>query len=157
MGTVISVLKMRQFRLRYFTFAQIHTTSKWRSWNTMPKIIKLHQIPIFFLFSNVFTCFWCTVSRSSSTRTLPASSLNSTPGGPCGSSVCQEAAPPLILLSQANTPTQNHKIKLQMLTDVQQPLSSHSHLPHDPGLIVLTLISPVLNSWLSLYSPRIPD
>lgn len=63
------------------------------------------------------------------TSPLTALSLSSTAGGPCGSSLCQAAAPPLILLSQANTPTQNHKIKLQMLADVRQSLSSHCHLP----------------------------
>lgn len=65
-------------------------------------------------------------------------------GGPRGSRVCQVAAPPLILLSQAKTPTQTHKIKLQMLADV--PVSQpHSHLPLDPCLSVLSLTM-VLNS-----------
>lgn len=40
---------------------------------------------------------------------------------------------------------------MQRLADVQQPFSSHSHLPYDPDLIALTLINPVLNSWISLY------
>lgn len=64
--------------------------------------------------------------------------------------------PTLILLNQANTPTQNHKIKLQILADVQQSFSSHSHLPYDPGLSELALINPVLNTLLSLclsYTP----
>lgn len=95
-------------------------------------------------------------SYVSPTSPYPASSLNCTTGGPCGSSMCQVAAPPLILLNQANTPTPNHKIKLQILADVQQSFSSLSHLPYEPGLIVLTLINPVLKALLSLhlfYSP----
>ena len=33
---LISVLKVRKFKFRNFTlFAQGHTVSKWRSWNTM--------------------------------------------------------------------------------------------------------------------------
>lgn len=94
---------------------------------------------------------------SSPISPFPASSLNSTTGAPCGCTLCQVAAPPLILLSQANTPTRNHKIKLQILADVQQSLSSHSHLPFDLGLIVPALLNPVLNYWLSLYLPCTPD
>lgn len=126
----------------------------------MSIFIKLHQILLFPLILPVFKCLHLLLLHSprmsSPTSPFPASSLNSTTGGPCGSSMRQVAAPPLILLNQANTPTQNHKIKLQILADVQQSFSSHSHLPYDPSLSELALINPVLNTLLSLclsYTP----
>lgn len=125
-----------------------------------PIFTKLHQILLFSPHTPFFQCLHLLLLHSprvsSPTSPFPSSSLNSTTGGPCGSSMCQVAAPPLILLNQANTPTQNHKIELQILADVQQSFSSHSHLPYDPGLIVLTLINPVLYTLLSLHMSYTP-
>lgn len=154
---------MRKFRLRNLTlFAPSRTAREWRHGNTIsgPIFTKLHQIFLSPLILPVFKCHHLLLLHSprvsSPTSPFPASSLNSTTGGPCGSGMCQVAAPPLILLNQANTPTQNHKIKSQILADVQQSFSSHSNLPYDPGLIVLTLISPVLNALLTLHLSYTP-
>lgn len=92
---------------------------------------------------------------SNPTSPFPALPLNSTSGGPCGSSLCQVAAPPLILLSQANRLTHPHKtIKSAANASRCSPVSQ---LPLSPLFWSwLLLINPGLNSQVSLYWHPVP-